>query len=170
MNTQFQHSRTVALAFLLLLCSLALNGCIIEPNPSPNSEDGNFPGTPNNVSDFAEPEAPGDKCSDRSEAGQFDEGCPLGNAENTCDDAECGPDCGGYESGDSCQEGECVTLHDCTPDCDDEGLELNDGCGGICSPGLAHDEGRLEENEFDAPDLPLENPTDNDDDEIPESK
>ncbi|MFT7625281.1 MAG: hypothetical protein ACI9WU_004472, partial [Myxococcota bacterium] len=55
-----------------------------------------------------------------------------------CTGKQCGPDgaggsCGWCSGNDSCQEGVCVTVVDCVPDCAGAMIGIEDGCGGVCS-------------------------------------
>ncbi len=63
---------------------------------------------------------------------------PNGECLPQCTGKQCGPDgcggsCGWCGGDDSCQEGACVTVEGCTPDCAGKMIGVDDGCGGVCS-------------------------------------
>ena len=57
-----------------------------------------------------------------------------------CDQLQCGPDgcggsCGWCSASASCQEGVCIVVDGCDPDCAGQMIGADDGCGGVCSGG-----------------------------------
>ena len=56
----------------------------------------------------------------------------------TCTGKQCGPDgcggsCGWCSGDDSCQAGVCTAVPGCKPECADQMIGVDDGCGGVCS-------------------------------------
>lgn len=88
---------------------------VVEP-PADSSAEVSFPGGP--------PPGPGNP----------------GDCTLDCENMQCGPDgcggsCGWCSAQTSCQEGACVEVEGCTPECAGKMIGEDDLCGGVCSGG-----------------------------------
>ncbi len=157
-KTRMNAGRTGARGILLLalvLAGMAGAGCTSGAgdwggNGGGGAEPGSDAAVPLEDTVSAEDSmmAPGDVMADLSAADGWGPSADTvepgedwgGQCTPSCGGLQCGPDgcggsCGWCSGSQSCQGGQCVDPGDCFPDCADQLVGADDGCGGVCSGG-----------------------------------
>ena len=153
-NTRTIPARVGTLTIMLLVLGLAGAGCADFGSDSGGNGGGSVA-----LSDTAGPGVdtvpgedsmmmPGDVSADLSAADGWGPSADAvepgedwgGQCTPSCAGIQCGPDgcggtCGWCSGSQSCQGGQCVDPGDCVPDCADQLVGAEDGCGGVCSGG-----------------------------------